>query len=591
MTRFPSRLALMLGLIAGLAAMPLSAGAQQKKDAPKAAPAARAAPAHAAPAARPAPHPAARAVAPRPAARAVAPHPQPRRAAAPHPVQRAVAPHVQPHRAAAPVNRATVNRAAQRHERAVQRAKRSVQQAQPKAAATPSKAAATAKPATSQAQTRATTRAQQRAERALRRREDRALRNTPKSQRAAKRQEIQRARAQRTLQRQQTAQPKVATQATGVATPNAAVQSNAQTRAQRRALRRNRAGAVTAQAARQGRFASAFANRVQAASGWRARHGHYAAHRAWRHGLRAAFIPWYGPVFWPYAYSDIFDYAFWPYGYDDDFWAYAYDDFIDGLFWGEAGPPDEYVEDAVPPPSNVRYAAVEELCTQPGTGITAWPFAEMERKLTLSADQKALLGEVRDAANKAAATFKSSCPSANAFPLTPPGRLRAMTGRLQATLEAVETVRPALEKFYASLSDEQKERFNELGPAKLRTNAEASAALPADTKACAQAKPGLTNLPIEQIDEAVKPTEEQGKLLDALETATGNAVSVLQAACPEETPLTPPGRLQAMETRLKAMIEAANTVKPGLDDFYASLSNEQKARFNRIGRQVAESKS
>ncbi len=35
------------------------------------------------------------------------------------------------------------------------------------------------------------------------------------------------------------------------------------------------------------------------------------------------------------------------------------------------------------------------------------------------------------------------------------------------------------------------------------------------------------------------------------------------------------------------MIEAANTVKPALVDFYGSLSNEQKARFNRLGSELA----
>ena len=43
-----------------------------------------------------------------------------------------------------------------------------------------------------------------------------------------------------------------------------------------------------------------------------------------------------------------------------------------------------------------------------------------------------------------------------------------------------------------------------------------------------------------------------------------------------------------MEKRLQAMVDAANTVKPALDDLYASLSNEQKARFNRIGRELAQ---
>ncbi len=197
-----------------------------------------------------------------------------------------------------------------------------------------------------------------------------------------------------------------------------------------------------------------------------------------------------------------------------------------------------------------------------------------------------MLNGVRSAANDATASFKASCPAENAFPLTPPGRLQAMTARLQATLQAVQTVRPALEKFYASLSDEQKERFNQLGPKHPANNAETTAALPADNNTCTEAKPGLTNLPIERIGDVIDPTDEQEPKLTALKDATDKAVSILQAACPEETPITPPGRLEAMETRLKAMIEAANTVKPALTDFYASLTNEQKARFNEIGKEM-----
>ena len=55
------------------------------------------------------------------------------------------------------------------------------------------------------------------------------------------------------------------------------------------------------------------------------------------------------------------------------------------------------------------------------------------------------------------------CPTYRA--LTPVGRLQAMEQRLDAMLHAVQTVQPALEKFYASLGDEQKERFNRLSPA------------------------------------------------------------------------------------------------------------------------------
>jgi hypothetical protein len=448
--------------------------------------------------------------------------------------------------------------------------------------ATPSASA----PTTSAAQTRTQLRSQQNVERALRQQENRQLRAVPASQRAQKRQEINQ---QRQLRAQQRANPNAQNSKVGVQ-PNATVQSN--TQAQRR-LRRNGTAQVTPQTARHGRFAAAFAN---GGVGANARGNHrglrVAAQRAWHRGQRAGFVPWYGPVFWPYAYSDVFDYAFWPDGYDDGYWAYAYDDFFDGMFWGEQGPPDEYVDagsagtTANPTPS---YAGVQELCTEPGTGITAWPFTQIEQKVSLSAEQKSLLNDVRSAATKAGAVFKTSCPTQNAFPLTPPGRLQAMVGRLQATVEAVTTVRPALEAFYNSLSDEQKERFNELGPKTAKaTTAQGSQASANESNSCKQPKEGLANLPIDKIEDVVKPTDAQEADLNALQDATTKAVSIMQAACPDETPLTPPGRLAAMQTRLQAMIDAANTVKPSLDSFYSTLSNEQKARFNRIGELLAQ---
>ena len=566
-----------------VAVAPVTAGAQDHRGRPGGAPA-RAAPAPhvAAPrAAAPQPHFAAPRAAPQPhfAAPRAAPHYAAPRAAPHIAAPRTVAPHIAVQRSAphfAPQQRATVQHyrgpANNRHAPTV--VNRNVQQRQLRATRhQPPAAAQVNTTGQTQRQTQLNSRQQLRAERALRRREDRELRHLPPSQRAQRREEIRNARQQRALQRQQLAQPNANAPAL-------------------RANRRNGTARVTRDVARQGRFSSAFASQAASLNG-RHRFEHLAAHRAWRHGNRAAFVAWYGPVFWPYAYADIFDYTFWPYGYDDGYWAYAYDDFFDGVFWGEYGPPAEY---AYSRPSagysapRATYSAVQELCKQPGSGITAWPFAEIERKVGLDGDQKRLLDDVRHASQQAAADFKVSCPSEDAFPLTPPGRLAAMTARLDATLQAVQTVRPSLEKFYASLSDEQKERFNELGPKNTAVNAEArEASQAADT--CKQPKQGLSNLPIEKIEDAVNPTDDQEKALNALQDATSKAVSILQGACPDETPITPPGRLDAMEKRLKAMIDAANTVKPSLESFYASLTNEQKARFNRLGQQLAQSHS
>lgn len=428
---------------------------------------------------------------------------------------------------------------------------------------------------------------QQRDERTLRLRENRELRRLPPQQRAVRREEIQRAREQRVQQRQQQLAPSTlrAAPAGQPATTGSVTRRGGQPR-------------VTTQVARQGRFAAPFAAATAAAaSNFRDSNLRGAAinvrivyehpRRAWRRGFRAGFVPWFGPVFWPYAYSDIFDYTFWPYGYDDGYWAYAYDNFFDSVFWGEEGPPEVYAY-AVPRASSLsapRYSAVQELCKQPGSGITAWPFAEIERKVGLNREQRDLLADVRKSAEDAAAVFKASCPADDAFPLTPPGRLQAVTARLQATLQAVQTVRPALAAFYNSLSDEQKARFNEIGPKQTSPSPEARQAQ--DVKSCKEPKPGLSNLPIEKIDDVVKPTEAQAASLNRLQDATDKAVSILQSACPDETPITPPGRLETMEERLQAMIDAAATVKPALVEFYGSLSSEQKARFNRIGRALA----
>src|SRR4030088_22046 len=68
----------------------------------------------------------------------------------------------------------------------------------------------------------------------------------------------------------------------------------------------------------------------------------------------------------------------------------------------------------------------------------------------------------RSRANASSQTPTLSCPKD--LPSLPTERLAAMESRLQVMLAAVQTVRPALERFYQSLSDEQKARFNAIAP-------------------------------------------------------------------------------------------------------------------------------
>jgi hypothetical protein len=94
-----------------------------------------------------------------------------------------------------------------------------------------------------------------------------------------------------------------------------------------------------------------------------------------------------------------------------------------------------------------------------------------------------------------------------------------------------------------------------------------------------------TQWPGERIEKAVQPTGVQQAKLDALKTAMADAADALSKACPASLPTTPPARLDAISMRLNTMLQSVSTVRAALDDFYNSLSDEQKAQFNRIGRQ------
>src|SRR5262249_37924755 len=97
---------------------------------------------------------------------------------------------------------------------------------------------------------------------------------------------------------------------------------------------------------------------------------------------------------------------------------------------------------------------------KPASGIPSLPLERIERPGQPAGAQRSALKELQDATSEAVNLLNSDCPTSRA--LTPVVRLQAMEQRLDAMSRAVQTVQPALEKFYGSLGDEQKERFNRL---------------------------------------------------------------------------------------------------------------------------------
>jgi hypothetical protein len=310
---------------------------------------------------------------------------------------------------------------------------------------------------------------------------------------------------------------------------------------------------------------------------------------------------WAGPVFWPFLYGDLFSYFFWPYDYYDPFWAYGPDfilasifapgpyfgsdygygpDYYDyagsaNIFYG-SGPAPNLTNSDRQTLAKINTAATQS-CSGLAPGVDDLPITQIRQTIHPTQEQAALLDNLNAASNNAAKVVADSCPSQ--IPLTPVDRLNAAEKRISAMIQAVQIVRTPLEKFYDSLSDEQKQRFDQMGR---RQNA-AAASNSSPEALCGNEASDATSLPVQRIEQVVRPNSNQQHAFDGLKAAAAKAAQHLQASCPTSAPNTPVARLDAAAARLKAIAAAMNDIRPALQNFYASLSDEQKARFNTMG--------
>jgi hypothetical protein len=313
----------------------------------------------------------------------------------------------------------------------------------------------------------------------------------------------------------------------------------------------------------------------------------------WRH--RDGGYGWVGPVFWPFAYYDFYDYAMWGYGYDDPFWDYGYGDLYAGIFspYGYDDLSGYWLQGSVQGSDGRRVSArqafasqtstpdqLAQMCGDDNRDIAGLPIDQIQNAIQPDDAQRAALDDLANASVKAAQDIKAACPTKIA--LTAPARLAAMQTRIEAMISAVGTVQPPLQKFYGLLTDDQKTRLNALGEDQRRADAakNKSGTLAGN---CSAAEPGVTSWPSAEIDAKVHPTEAQRASLAALQDATAKAADMLKASCQANEAITPPARLEAVGKRLEIMLQAIKSVRTALDDFYGKLTDEQKAQFEAIG--------
>jgi hypothetical protein len=104
-----------------------------------------------------------------------------------------------------------------------------------------------------------------------------------------------------------------------------------------------------------------------------------------------------------------------------------------------------------------------------------------------------------------------------------------------------------------------------------------------DSATCGGVAPGLAHFPIDAIAHAIKPSDQQTQLLDALQAASTKADEILRASCPSDTPLTPVGRLDAVSKRLHAMRQALSVLQPPLVALDQSLNDPQREKLAALG--------
>jgi hypothetical protein len=143
-------------------------------------------------------------------------------------------------------------------------------------------------------------------------------------------------------------------------------------------------------------------------------------------------------------------------------------------------------------------------------------------------------------------------------------------------IQALQMVQAPLERFYSLLSDAQKARLTAMAEsANGGASTAGGVAALCDPRAVSFAQP-----PVDRIERTLQPTQQQEAAFENLKAASASAAASLQASCLAKTPETPMQRIDAVEMRLNAMGQAAKEVRPALGAFYATLSDEPKARFN-----------
>jgi len=284
-----------------------------------------------------------------------------------------------------------------------------------------------------------------------------------------------------------------------------------------------------------------------------------------------------GPAAWPSAYEDVIGYTFWP------------ADYAELVRSGGFGVIAETIAPQRPPRaarvattgSAVPTDAVSGVCGEPADAQAKWPTSRIEQVAQMSNAQHDALDKLQAALDQAATTVRAGCQDPVAQ--SPRERLHLLVQQLWAVRDAGASIRAPLRAFYDSLNDAQKAAFtNQPQPSAPRDARTAN--MGQQAQACAARSGDDSELILKRIEQTIRPTKQQSTLMESLRKTSSDMAKLLAVSCMQPMPADPLARLDDAEGQLTRMNYAATSMEIAVNGFYAQLDEQQKAKFNSLGR-------
>ena len=244
---------------------------------------------------------------------------------------------------------------------------------------------------------------------------------------------------------------------------------------------------------------------------------------------------------------------------------------------------------AAPAPETVRLGSARtfadlmqelgEFCAGQAADLQQWPGDRVAEALEPDARQRQLLEEMRSTASLASDALTGVCrPGGSEASMV---QLATLLQEIEFVKQALDALRPPLNEFYNALDAGQRERLagttSFASSRRERDNAQPGLAL-----ACANYARVLLNWPDRRLDRALALDRSQRATLTNLRASSNKAAGLLIQSCPDGTPTTPPERLDVMRKRLDVIGMAVGTIAPAFGQFYESLSDAQRAKFEQL---------